>query len=69
MRYLRLRQPNNDSGDYVKEQEELYKDFSVSGLKRWIFKQCSPTVVVPIAIVPLTYPPIFSSKFYQLVLA
>lgn len=34
MRYLRLRQPNNDSKDYVKEQEELYKDMSAEELSR-----------------------------------
>lgn len=34
MRYLRLRQPNNDEKDYVKEQEELYKDLSVAELSQ-----------------------------------
>lgn len=34
MRYLRLRQTNNDGKDYVKEQEELYKDLSVDELSR-----------------------------------
>lgn len=32
MRYLRLRQANNDGRDYVKEQDELYKDLSVGEL-------------------------------------
>jgi hypothetical protein len=40
MRYLRLRQPNNDGKDYVKEQEELYKDLSVDELSQIARKQC-----------------------------
>lgn len=34
MRYLRLRQLNNDGKDYVKEQEELYKNLTVDELSQ-----------------------------------
>jgi hypothetical protein len=34
IRYLRLRQLNNDGTDYVKEQEELYKDMTVEELSQ-----------------------------------
>ena len=34
MRYLRLRQLNNEGKDYIKEQEELYKDTDVKELSQ-----------------------------------
>ena len=34
MRYLRLRQQNNDGKDYVKEQERLYMGMSVEELSQ-----------------------------------
>ncbi len=43
MRYLRLRQPNNDGRDYVKEQEELYKDLSVDELSQMARKHWEET--------------------------
>lgn len=43
MRYLRLRQPNNDGRDYVKEQEELYKNLSVDELSRMARKHWDET--------------------------
>lgn len=43
MRYLRLRQPNNDGKDYVKEQEELYKDLSVDELSQMARKHWENT--------------------------
>jgi len=43
MRYLRLRQPNNDGKDYVKEQEELYKDVSVNELSELARKHWEDT--------------------------
>jgi len=43
MRYLRLRQPNNDGKDYVKEQEELYKDLSVDELSQMARKHWEDT--------------------------
>ena len=43
MRYLRLRQPNNDDKNYVKEQEELYKDMSVDELSQTARKHWEET--------------------------
>ena len=43
MRYLRLRQPNNDGKDYVKEQEELYKDLCVDDLSQMARKHWENT--------------------------
>lgn len=34
IRYLRLKQPYNDGKDYVKEQEELYKELGVEELSQ-----------------------------------
>ncbi|EMS71478.1 hypothetical protein [Ruminiclostridium cellobioparum] len=43
MRYLRLRQPNNEGKDFVKEQEELYKDLSVDDLSQMARKHWENT--------------------------
>ena len=43
MRYLRLRQPNNDGKDYVKEQEALYNDLSVEKLSQMAQKHSEET--------------------------
>lgn len=43
MRYLRLRQPNNEGKDIVKEQEELYKDLSVDDLSQMARKHWENT--------------------------
>lgn len=43
MRYLRLRQPNNDGKDYVRDQEELYKDLSVDDLSQMAHKHLEET--------------------------
>ena len=43
MRYLRLRQPNNDGKDYIKEQEELFKDTGVEELSQMARKHWEET--------------------------